>query len=492
MIKYVLATFATIYLCAGNQTDTISTPLSEDGLPFTVSVELADFSLPDGLHSFAVAIYEGEWLLISGRTNGLHDVDNTDGDVNESFPVANQNTRIYVVNPNTKITYSRSLYDVNSGLTQEQIDLLSVTNALFYHTRNSKTLYLVGGYGYDSAAQEMNTKTWLTAVDVPKMIKWVKNGSGKTAASCLRQVSHPLLQVTGGEMWQINAHQPCLLAFGQNFDGNYTAGSTGTYTQQVRPFQVIDNGKDIFIQPFSQPYPIDTYRRRDLNVVPIIRKNGKSYDQALTTLSGVFTLGTGNDAGAWTIPIEIYADGSTKTFDPSDPNTFMQGMNNYACANMGMYSKKENNMYILLFGGLSYLIMSDGDQASCTASPPPDGNILTSCSALPFVNDITTVRIDASGNYSQYLMSAKFPTIIADFGSTSGGPIWFGTSAAFMPVESLPMYPNNVIAYDKTSSSSFIAGYIVGGIGSSLTDTTGLEDSIASPYIFQVVVTPNP
>jgi len=489
MLQFCIAVLLAAGLFADNQTPAVTTPLAEDSLPFRVSLEQADFSLPVGLHSFAYAIYDGEWLLLSGRTNGLHDVDNTDPNTN-SFPTANQNTSVFVVNPKKRQVYSRSLYDSTAHLSQEQIDLLSVTNALAYQTRDGRTLYVVGGYGIDTAAQVMTTKPALTAIDVPAMIQWVKNPKkGRSAAKCIRQIFDPLLQVTGGMMWQSNAHQPYLLAFGQTFTGNYLAGTEGVYTQQIRPFQIIDNGKDLHVQPHSQMTPTLSYRRRDLNVVPIIKKQGSSYEQSFVTLSGVFTPGGGGNPGAWTVPIEIDADGSSFMPDPSDPNTFAQGMNNYSCASAGLYSQKKNNMYILLFGGLSYLIMSDGNPASCTASPPVNAGILTPCDNLPFVNDITTIRIDAHGNYQQYLMSGKYPTITATFGGGAGGPIWFGSSAVFFPAEDMPLYPNNVIAFDKLGSSSTLLGYIVGGIASSLTDTNDLSDSIASTYIFRVVLT---
>ncbi len=288
-------------------------------------------------------------------------------------------------------------------------------------------------------------------------------------------------------MWQVNAHQPYLLAFGQNFDGNYIQTSNGSYTRQVRPFQIIDTGGKLFVQPYKQPIPLPTYRRRDLNVIPIIRKTGTSYTHAFTALSGVFTPGGGDNPGAWTVPIEIYEDGSSFMIDP---NAFAQGMNNYSSANLGLYSQKSNDMYIVLLGGLSYLIVSDGNPASCTASPPINLGILTPCDNLPFVNDVTTVRIDSHGNYKQYLMSAKYPTIIATFGTSPGGPIWFGSSAAFFPVENLPLYSNDVIALDKLGSSPILLGHIVGGIASSVTDTNDPSDSQASTYIFTVTLEP--
>jgi len=501
-----------------NQTANLSEPLPEDTLPYRVTVEQADFMLPGGIHSFAFAVYEGEWLLIAGRTNGLHNVNNTDPTSN-SFPVSQQNTIVYVVNATTGASYYRSLYDPSSLLSQTQIDLLSVTNSLFYYSESKKTLYLIGGYGIDTVSNAMETKQALTAIDVPNLIKWVKNpANSRSAFACLRFTFHPLLQLTGGVMWQSNEHRPYLLAFGQNFDGNYVTLSNGTYSQQIRPIQIIDNGRSVYVQPYDQPVPLPNYRRRDLNVVPIVKKMEKSLSMSYTALSGVFTpspdpTDDDNTPGAWTVPIEINPDGSSQMLDTNNPNTIGQAMNNYTCPNMGLYSKKTNTMYTLLFGGISASIFGDGSNCNgdpnpqcncCTAWVPARGNIFQACCNLPFTNDITTIEIDKNGIYRQYIMSETFPIINSNppvcptfppvTCSITPTPLqtiyYFGANAAFIPTSGLPTYPNGVIAFDKLGSTSTFVGYIVGGIASTITDTNCTTDSQSSNYIFKVTISP--
>jgi hypothetical protein len=477
-----------------------------------VTIEQADFTLPAGLHSFAYAVYEGEWLLIAGRTNGLHDVDNTDPSVNP-FPPSQQNTVVYVVNPKKKATYYRSLYDLSSKLSQAQIDLLSATNTLFYFAQSTNTLYIAGGYGLDTASNTMGTKPALTAIDVPNLIKWVKNpGKSKSAAKCVRTTFNPIFQVAGGVMLQSDEHQPFLLAFGQNFSGSYTTGTNGTYSQQVRPVQILDDGASLFAQSYPQPVPLPEYRRRDLNVVPIVKKNGKSLSQAFTALSGVFTTVAVSDTpGAWTVPIEIDPDGSSRMLDANSPNTFAQAMNNYSCANMGLYSIKHNKMYTLLFGGISASLFSDGSNCNtdsnpqcncCTAWVPAPGNIFTPCCNLPFSNDVTTVEIDEHGVYRQYMMSGTYPIINSYPPVCSGFPVmtcagdflqtiyFFGTNAAFIPTDGIPTFSNGVIALDKLSKKPVFVGYIIGGIASTVTDTNCTTDSQSSPYVFKVTISP--
>lgn len=483
-----------------NQTANLSIPLPEDSLPYQISVAQADFSLPAGLQSFAFAVYKGEWLFIAGRTNGLHNV-NSNTPLPNSFPVKNQNTVVYVVNPKKKVSYSRSLSDPSSGLTQEQIDLLSVTNSFYHQAHKGKTLYLIGGYGINTATGAMETKQALTAIDVPKLIAWVKNKS-KSAEGSFRFAFDPILQVTGGKMLKGDKDGAYLLAFGQNFSGFYTTSSNGDYSMQIRRIEIIDDGCELFVKAGQQPDPLPTYRRRDLNVVPVVKKNRKSCTMAYVALSGVFTPGDQANPGAWTVPIEIEANGSSHMLDPNDPSTLAQAMNNYDCANVGLYSKKRDCMYTLLFGGISASIFSDGDCAnSCVALIPPEGNVFTICCNLPFTNDITTIMRDKRGVYRQFLMSSKFPTIsVPDPASLfcSDDPFppdapriyYFGAEAVFIPNQQLLAYPNNVIAFDFLERQKIFLGYIVGGIASTILDTNCVTDTIASPYVFKVYIYP--
>jgi hypothetical protein len=482
-------------LWSQNQTSYVFNPLPEDTLPFRVVIEQAPFSLPVGLQAYVSAIYKDEWLLLSGRVQGLH------GFSGDTFPILGQNTTAFVFNCKTGVIVSRSLLDPSSELSQKQIDQLSVTNALFFQGDGSNSLYMVGGYGIDTTTGHRETKSVLTVIDVPGFIKWVKQGSkAKSAAKCLRQISDPLLQVTGGVMWQFNPHQPALLGFGQNFTGRYVdTTSNGDYTYQVRPFQIIDTGKSLFVSPYNQPNPIPIYRRRDLNIVPAMRKVGSTLQQYLVAFGGVFT--PGDNFGAWTVPIEIEADGSSKTLDLSNPNIFAQGMNNYECPTLGLFSEKTGDMYTMFFGGISFLYSLNGGLYTMDGSLCED-------SGLGFTNDVTTIRIDSSGTYQQYLMSGTYPDIATTFG-TCDPPVFpqtcapnpplkspvllFGASAFFLPLPSLPFYPNAVIALDKLGSSPILLGYIVGGIASSAPETcseTAGDDTRPSQYIFSVKLIP--
>jgi hypothetical protein len=397
---------------------------------------------------------------LAGRTNGLHEFNFGSG----NFPPSFQNTTVIVVDPVHKTVVSRSLSDPTSALSQAQIDTLSVTTPQYDQV--GQTLYLVGGYGVDTATGLFDTKSSLTAIDVPGLISWVEGGQ-KSAAESIRQTFHPLMQVAGGFMTRVSKHQPFLLSFGENFTGDSVFGTDGAYTQQVRPFRIIDNGRELYVKPEKQFATDPSYRRTDLSVIPIMTKSLDTYVPAAVALSGVFTPA----GGIWTVPILIHPDGSSSMANPLLPNTFKQGMNSFDCARLGLFSKSTNEMYILLFGGISYLFV--------------DGGMVVADAELPFINSVTTVKIDAAGNFQQYLMEGEYPVIPSQF-SNPGNTLLFGAEARFIPVAGLSTFPNGVFSLDELGSSPILLGYIVGGIQSTLPNTSAPTDSSASPYIFSV------
>ncbi len=456
-------------LSADNQTSTLSPILSGYDLPYRVKIEEANFELPNGIHSYSFAQYDGKWLLVGGRTNGMHGFNADDN----NFPPQQQNTTLYVVNPASGTVYSRPLNDPTSGLTQTQIDSLSVTSPQNY--QNESTLYMTGGYGVVTSTGQFTTKDTLTAIDVPGLMNWVVNAPmGDSAAQHIRQISDPTFQVTGGFMTKIE-NNPTLLVFGQNFSGFYHDESNGDYTQQVRRFNINDDGTNLSATILA-PDPVipdPAYRRRDLNVCPIISKEQGQLEQGLVALSGVFTLST----GIWTVPVTIDADGSSFMPNPAAPGTFKQGMNVYTNAFLGMYSEETDHMYNVLLGGITYEYFQDGQY-------------LTD-SEFPFTNQITTVSIDEHGKFRQYLMPTEYPVILSEY-SNPGNPLLFGAGAWFLLPNQGPFYTNGVLKFDEIGPNPFLAGYVVGGIQSTLPNTNVMSDSAASPYIFNVIVTPVP
>lgn len=446
-------------LHADNQTADLTAVQSQTGVPFSVEIELAPFTLPTGIQAFASAVYKDKWIFIAGRTNGLHGFDN----VGNNFPPNFQNKTVYIIDPTDGSALSRSIEDPSSHLSQEEIDILSVTKSQFF--QKGCKLYLVGGYGINTISGEMETKSALTEIDLKKLVKWVETGK-PSLKSCIRQTLHPYLQVTGGALFQNSDHDPFLLTLGQNFAGLYQDSSNGVYTQQIRAFNLVDKGKKLRIIPKDSETTYPDYRRRDLNVVPVILDNKPSY----IALSGVFTL----TDGIWTVPILISADGKSKEPDPLSSKTFKQAMNNYNCPAIGLYSAKKKDMYIILPGGISYGYFS--------------GGVFQTDSEVPFINQVTTIKIDKKKRFSQHLMNGEYPLILST-GTNPGNQLLFGAEAQFFPAD-VHEFNNGVISLDKIKSPTVI-GYIVGGIMSTLPNTVTRLDTTASPYVFTVRLIPN-
>lgn len=453
-------------LVGDNQTSTLSPILLDQPLPFQVKIELADFALPSGVQGGAFAIYHGKWLLIAGRTNGVHAFDPG----NNNFPPSEQNTVVYVIDPKKKKVYSRSLYDPKSGLSQHQIDLLSVV-APQWDQVGSK-LYFVGGYGVDTSTGQFSTKDALTAIDIPDLMHWVTHpDSHEKASKTIRTIKNSVFQMTGGELVKskLGIH---LLMLGQNFAGFYNGDSDGIYSQQVRRFKLHDDGKKLSVKVYdpSPLLPDPNFRRRDLNIVPIVKYKKGIRSSSFLALAGVFT----ETEGVWTVPVEINQQGHCFMADPASPTTFKQAMNHYVSATVGLFSKKHNDMYTLLFGGISYGFIVNG-------SYQVNGEI-------PFTSQVTAIKIDREGLYTQYLLDSQYPNIYSTQ-SNPGNLLLFGANAFFIPVNKLESYSNGVFQLDKLKKPTLL-GYIVGGIQSTLPNTVVITDSSASPYIFKVIAYP--
>lgn len=452
-------------LQAANQTATVTPVVSGSGLPYRVELREFNFgaaALPS-LQSYAAAEYNGKWVLLSGRTNGLHGFESS-GSVN--FPVSGQNRDVWVIDPVTKQTWSRSLSNLaSSGLTAAQLATLTPTNNQF--TQLGNRLYLTGGYGA-TATGSFDTFSTLSAIDLPGLVDWVVNGTG-TVAPHLRQLTGETFAITGGAMYEIDGrlHQ----VFGHDFVGGYTPGRNGTYAQNVRSFEIVDDGVTLSIANLSTTPIVPEYRRRDLNVFPVLKPDGNGgTDVELVALSGVFT----TTDGAWTVPVEIDANGQPTMADPNAPGTFKQAMNNYHSAKVGLYSPSKGEMHELLLGGITLQYFDAVN------------NTFVTDNAFPFTNDITAVTINAAGEYQQSLVG-EFP----DIRDVNNARLRFGANAEFFPAPGMTELHEGILNLDAITSPTTI-GYMFGGLFANAPHVRGVPGAVsgASGLMFEVVVTP--
>lgn len=459
---------ATSVAVGQNQTSTLSPIVVNGSLPYRIEVSLEDYgtTLIPGLHSFASATYDNKWVLIAGRTNGMHSL--TAGGTN-SFPPAFQNRDVWVIDPISKQSWQRSLDNDAAGLSRSIVDSITRTNTQF--SQDDNHLYVTGGYGFDRTLNRFGTSPTLTAFDLPALISWVQTGNG-TAASAIRQIQDPIFKVTGGEMHRLG--ETTHIVFGQDFDGPYAGGAIdGHYTKQVRSFRIVDDGISLTLQDVRSTPPEDAYRRRDLNVVPMLRRDSSSGElvASLTALSGVFTPPPG--FGIWTVPVEISADGIPSMADPAAPNTFKQGMNTYHSAKIGLFSEATNSMHTVLFGGISYQEY-DHDSGSFVDDPQ-----------VPFINQFTSIVRNSAGEYTQYLLDTEFPVLL----NPANNQAWrFGANAEFFVAPGISGLADGVLALDSFTQPTTI-GYIVGGLAS---DDGNFGNTGASNLIFRVNLVPVP
>jgi hypothetical protein len=452
---------------AANQTATVSPVHLNSALPYRVSLEPYDFGaarLPT-LHSFAAGHYDGKWVLIAGRTNGLHGFSNTS---TVNFPPQFQNRDVWVIDPVAKASWSRSLESAAAGFTADEVNSLAPANNQFY--QRADRLYMTGGYGLQVAPTTNGTFDELTAIDLPGMIDWVMGGAG-LAKDHVRQISDPLFSVTGGAMYEMGGRTH--LVFGQDFGGNYNPNKNGTYTNQVRSFEIVDDGVTLSIANPTTTTPDPNYRRRDLNIVPVIRQGASGQlEEGLTVLSGVFT----PTFGVWTVPVEIDSQGVPTMDDPEAPDTFKQSLNGYHAAKLGLYSEASGDMHQLLFGGISleYLNTQTGQ--------------IEMDDALPFVNDVSAIVIDSAGEYRQHRIG-EYPVL----NDLTGNRLRFGANAEFFLAEGIETYANGVLKMDEITGPTTL-GYIFGGLTANGPHTRGIPPaaSAASNQIFAVVYTPVP
>lgn len=153
--------------------------------PFNIALHPISVDGLVGLQSYAVGQYNGKWLLIGGRLDGLHRRQPF-----AAFDPQGNNQNIIVVDPIEKKQWSASLSSLPTSIREH----LSATNMQF-HQENGY-LYVMGGYGYNATSDRKITFSYLMSFDVEKVIDAVIKQQSIT--SYFRQISDQKFAVTGG------------------------------------------------------------------------------------------------------------------------------------------------------------------------------------------------------------------------------------------------------------------------------------------------------
>lgn len=448
-----------------HQTPTLTEPYVDGKIPYTVEireVSLAPASIPN-IHSIAAAEWQGQWVFLGGRTNGLHGMMGMN-----TFDPVYENREVWVVDPETKQSWHKSLEDSPaSGLNQDFIDSLSAVNTQFY--QDDSRWLIVGGYGYKRSVADYVTYNSLTDIDLPGLVGWVKEEAGAEssfAVDHIEQIRDSFFQVTGGGLERIGDEYQ--LIFGQNYSGRYRPFVDGIYTKQVRRF-LVDVSEALAVPAGSKISTAqnDAFRRRDLNVVTILeRTNPNVFEERSAVLSGVFT----PETGVWTAPVLIGPNGSVVMDDPLADSTLKQAFQVYHCSKVSLYNRVTSEAHILLFGGLSVF-----ERDLETGEYIRDDQV-------PFTNQCSLVVRDATGQVRQYWLPTRFPDIRLE-----GKELRFGTNAEFFLSKHAARLHPKVIDLASIESPTVI-GHILGGIFS---DAGNNGNTGASGRVFEVTLVPN-
>ena len=365
------------------------------------------------LHSFAYAVYEGKWLLIGGRQDGVHPKYG-------GFDTPGANQRIWVVDPQTTQTWDRPIAELPDTL-QEQ---LRSANMEFLQAGNE--LLFVGGYGYSDKAKDHRTYPYLTLIDVPGVVRSIMEGG--PLLPHFQQIRDTFFSVTGGQLQHLG--DTLYLVGGHLFDGIYSANSdnpTQRYTEAIRKFTLGSGANGKRVTSKSESTDQLNLHRRDYNLSPHVFQNR---EVGLMAFSGVFQPGLA--LAPFLNIVGIRASGH------SPVSGFSQFLANYHCARIPLYAAAKNEMHTLFFGGMSGYWLDARDSLMRDAR-------------LPFVKTASRVTRLANGNYEEVPFAAELP-------------YYTGTGAEFIKAETLPLYAHEIIDFDKLSTGSHLVGYIVGGI----------------------------
>lgn len=449
-----------------HQTDSFSLPYVDGVLPYTVEiseVSLDPAPLPN-IHSIAAAEWDGQWVFMAGRTNGLHGMTGMG-----AFDPAFENREIWVVNPRSRESWRKSIEtSAASGLAQDIVDSLSSVNTQFY--QDGARWLIVGGYGFKRSAGDHVTYDTLTALDLPGLVGWVKEAPGEEttlAADHIEQIQSSFFQVTGGGLERIGDEYQ--LIFGQDYEGRYRPMFDGVYTKQVRRFKVdFATGLSAPVASRITTVPQDVFRRRDLNVLTILERSGIGrYQERAVALSGVFT----PDVGVWTAPVIIGPGGAVVMDDPESENALKQGFQVYHCSKASLFNRVTDEAHMILFGGLTTL-----ERDLVSGAYRQDDQV-------PFTNQCSVVVRDPAGRFRQYWLPTRFPEIQLD-----GKELRFGTNAEFFISDEVPKLHPKVIDLASINQPTVI-GHIFGGL---VADAGNNGNTGSSGRVFEVTLIPGP
>lgn len=485
----------------GNTTTTTGSPASTTPAAIPYSLTLEGFSIDGfpGLHSAVVAGPPEKLLMIGGRRNGLHNFPadkSPDGQPQApAFPKTEANDTIYVLDlKNRKLLGSAPV----GSLPAKVVTQFKATNTEYEELNG--WVYIMGGYSAD-AKGSFSTLGYVTVVNLDALTTAVINQQpldAAFAAANIVQFNHPALAITGGELDLLpdaSGATDFVLAFGQQFDGEYTTGggvANQLYSDGVRVFQFTypaGSFKPSAVKfltgvpnpPGSQMDPENQYHRRDFTMNPSLDASG---NRRLVAYGGVFK---GGRIEGFLNPVFIGSGSNTVALTPNTNTS--QLLSQYDTASVQLFDKGSGTVYTTFFGGISQYywdsasngLKRDPLNLNKDAKNPKDG--------LPFINSVSTLKTPtANDTGTQYLHTGQaFPPASAAPACSSVPANYGGTETKFVVASGIPTATQGVIQLSGINTTS-IVGYMVGGIASTAPYPAGA--TCASNMFYQVTLNP--
>ncbi len=413
---------------------------------FPYSVRLEQVSVPGlpGFHSFAYAQHQGKWLIVGGRTDGIHARQPF-----ASFPPNHNNSHIFVIDPSTGEFFAEALDPLSTGIREH----LQSTN-MNYH-QIADTLYIIGGYAFSETAGDHITFPKLTTIVVSETMNDVISGS--LSEDSFGHLYDERFAVTGGQLGRLD--NTLILVGGHRFDGRYNPRNMPTfiqeYTHAIQSFRIDDAISGPEISYYSKVVDEDHLRRRDYNLVPYIFRDG----------APGYMISTGVFQREADLPFLYNVEVGKEEFYKPIPD-FEQLLSHYHSPKLSIYLEETEELHMLFFGGLAQFYFQ--------------GNQLIQDDRVPFVTTISVVTRHADGSFAEFALTEEMPGLK-------------GTSAEFIPNPDLPKNETGVTLIDEIEAGEFLAGHIVGGIDTPIINpffTNQTDRTSASYTVYEVWLDP--
>ncbi|MCU0394301.1 MAG: hypothetical protein MUF29_00210 [Chitinophagaceae bacterium] len=414
--------------------------------PFSIRLEPVTIDGLPGLQSYAFAVWQGRWVLMGGRTDGLHKRQPF-----ASFAAEGRNQRIWLVDPASGSTRQAEPEGLDPALAEQ----LQSTNMQFFQL--DSLLILTGGYGYSEIARDHRTHAALVVVKLPLLVRLLE--AGAPIAPAFVRLPHEDMAVTGGRLGYMDG--VFYLAGGQRFDGRYNPhgpnhgpGFMQQYTNAIRRFRLADSAGSFVLRMLQEWKDEAVLHRRDYNLLPQVAADGSA---RWTMYSGVFQ--PDRDL-PFTSLVQIDQDGFKQVPD------FEQRLNHYHTASLPLYHAGLRTSYAVFFGGIARHPVSGS------------GQLLTD-DQVPFVKTVSVIA-QAKDGYREWYLPLEMPG-------------YLGASAEFIPAPGAFWRTDGILDLQRLDRNHVLAGYIVGGIESSAPNVffspPFASPSEAAARIWKVVIT---